>query len=250
VSGARVNARHETRRTVAVDCFARDFQGFRRGYAVVAVDVIRASTMALTAVILGRRCFPAATLDSAVNLAQRLEQPLLAGELGGNVPYGFDLDNSPVALRERYHTARPLVLLSTSGTQLIREAAQGTPAVYVACLRNVSAQAAYVIDRHPRVAIVGAGSRGEFREEDQLCCSRIAELLVRAGYEPEGDTSTLIERWRGASVSDVLVSNSVRFLRTTGRARDLDFILQHVDDVQAVLQLAGDELVLRASNAT
>jgi 2-phosphosulfolactate phosphatase len=233
-------------RTVVVDCFGPKFTGFRPGFAIVAVDVIRATTMAITAVALGRRCFPADTIDSAVQLAETLTDPLLAGELGGNMPYGFDLDNSPATLVECSDVARPLVLLSTSGTQLICEASRASGATYAACLRNYTAQAAHLLAYHPNVAIIGAASRGEFREEDQLCCAWIAEQLVAGGYEPVGDTLSIVDRWKGAAVEDMLVSNSVRYLRSTGRERDLDFILSHVDDLSSVFAVEGREIVARS----
>jgi len=232
----------DIRRQVVIDSFAGTFPGFRPGFAVVAVDVIRATTMAVTAVLLGRQCYPAATLDAAVELARRLPDPLLAGELGGNMPYGFDMDNSPVALTER-SDARPLVLLSTSGTQLICDAASEATAVYVACLRNISAQAAYLADAHARVALVGAGSRGEFREEDQLCCAWIAGRLLAHGLHADPPTRALVDRWRGASVQDMLVSNSVRYLCLTGRERDLEFVLGHVDDIAAVFQFQNEQII-------
>lgn len=230
-------------RTVVVDCFGPKFAGFRPGFAIVAVDVIRATTMAITAVSLGRRCFPADTIESAVQLAETLTDPLLAGELGGNMPYGFDLDNSPATLVERSDIARPLVLLSTSGTQLICEGSRAARATYAACLRNYTAQAAHLLASHPNVAIIGAASRGEFREEDQLCCAWIAEQLVAGGYEPLGSTESIVERWKGAAVEDILISNSVRYLQSTGREQDLDFILAHVDDLASVFAVEGKEIV-------
>ena len=56
------------------------------GWTVVGIDVIRATTTAVTAVAAGRRCFPVASLEEAVPLAARLANPLLVGELGGNRP--------------------------------------------------------------------------------------------------------------------------------------------------------------------
>src|SRR5213596_2458176 len=107
------------RKTVVIDCFPESLVSYRKGYAVVAIDVIRATTTATTAVALGRRCFPVPSLEAAVPLAARLESPLLIGELGGNMPYGFDLNNSPAALSLLRPDERPLILISTSGTQLL-----------------------------------------------------------------------------------------------------------------------------------
>src|SRR5215471_6166363 len=167
---------------VVIDCFPERVEAYRNGYAIVAVDVIRATTTAVTAVALGRRCFPTPTLEAAVPLAAKLPNPLLVGELGGSMPYGFDLNNSPADLEHRTDIHRPMILLTTSGTSVIC-GAQEWQAMYVACLRNYSAQIAYLAAHHPKVAVIGAGTKGEFREEDQLCCAWIAEGLLAAGYE-------------------------------------------------------------------
>src|SRR5947209_19354720 len=145
-------------KTVVIDCFPESVQAYRNGYAIVAVDVIRATTTAVTCVALGRSCFPVASIEAAVPLAARLPNPLLVGELGGSMPYGFDLNNSPAALEFRTDTHRPMLLLSTSGTPVICGGAE-SQAMYVACLRNYTAQAAYLMAHHPTVALIGAGSR-------------------------------------------------------------------------------------------
>jgi 2-phosphosulfolactate phosphatase len=221
-------------KTVVIDCFPESVGAYRNGYAIVAVDVIRATTTAVTAVALGRKSFPVPSLEEAVPLAARLPNPLLVGELGGSMPYGFDLNNSPAELEFRTDIHRPMLLLSTSGTRLIC-GAQESQAMYVACLRNYTAQASYLIAHHPKVAVIGAGSRGEFREEDQLCCAWIAEKLLAAGYEPEdARTSAIVEQWSGAPVDSITKGASADYLRNSGQQRDLDFILRHIDDLDEV----------------
>src|SRR6266568_3226160 len=235
------------RKTVVIDCFPESLVSYRKGYAIVAVDVIRATTTAVTAVALGRRCFPVPSLEAAVPLAAKLTNPLLVGELGGSMPYGFDLNSSPADLEARTDIHRPMIFLSTSGTRLIC-GAEESQAMYVACLRNYSAQIAYLATHHPTVAVIGAGSRGEFREEDQLCCAWIAEGLVRAGYQPQDErTASIVERWSGAPVDDIVDGKSAQYLRCTGQQRDLDFILTHVDDLDDVYRFIGGEVVKHAS---
>lgn len=232
-------------RTVAIDCFPESVRN-HTDCAIVAVDVIRATTTAITAVALGRRCHPAATLDEATVLESRLrtEDPLLAGELGGSTPYGFEMTNTPAGLAERDDTHRPLILLSTGGTAVIGESVhcQGS---FVACLRNIRAQSEYLAGRHDRIACIGAGTRGEFREEDQLCCAWIAERLVRSGYRPADEqTQRIIERWSGAQADAFLMSKSVDYLRDTNQLNDLDFILAHVDDLSASFELRDGQIVM------
>src|SRR5258708_4510010 len=140
------------RKTVVIDCFPESVRNYQGGYAIVAVDVIPATTTAVTAVALRRKCFPVPSLDAAAPLPAKLTNPLLVGELGGAMPYGFDLNSSPADLQMRTDTHRPMILLTTSGTRVICEA-QEWQAVYVACLRNYSAQIAYLAQRHPMVAV-------------------------------------------------------------------------------------------------
>jgi 2-phosphosulfolactate phosphatase len=235
-------------RSVVIDFLPESAAVHRDDRAIVAIDVIRATTTAVTGVALGRRCFPAATIEAAVPLAARLDRPLLVGEVGGNMPYGFDLTNSPAQLAQLADVSRPMILLSTSGTLLIGSS-RGAEAVYVACLRNVHAQAAQLVRAHDRVALIGAGARGEFREEDQLCCARIGALLLEAGYEPaDARTTEVIARWRGADAEVIEVSNSVKYLRDTGQLADLDFVLTHVDDLDSTFVVDGEEIVRLESN--
>ncbi|HEU5229692.1 MAG TPA: 2-phosphosulfolactate phosphatase, partial [Ktedonobacteraceae bacterium] len=221
-------------KTVVIDCFPEHVETYRNGYAIVAVDVIRATTTVVTAVALGRKCFPSPTLEATVPLAAKLPNPLLVGELGGSMPYGFDLNNSPADLAVRTDIHRPMLLLSTSGTRVICGATE-SQAMYVACLRNYAATAAYLAAHHPTVAVIGAGSRGEFREEDQLCCAWIAEILTGMGYEPQdARTTEIIEQWSGKPVEAITIGASADYLRNSGQVRDLEYILAHVDDLDEV----------------
>ena len=235
-------------RTVVIDCFPESASSHRRDRAIIAVDVIRVTTTINTAAALGRTCIPVPTLDAAFAVASTLVDPLLVGELGGNMPDGFDLTNSPAALASRSDVHRPMVILSTSGTQLIAEAG-GAEAVYAASLRNYRAQARYAAAYHPRIAVIGAGSRGEFREEDQLCCAWIAAELLRMGYEPhDGQTSDIIDRWTDVSVDAVAHGASADYLRRTDQLRDLDFVLTHIDDLDEVFAVEGGRIVRRRSS--
>ena len=232
-------------RTVVIDFLPESALRYGRGWAVVAIDVIRATTTAVTAAAAGRRCFPVPTVEAALAAAAVLERPLLCGELGGNMPFGFDLTNSPAQVAELDEPERPLVLLSSSGTQLVHNAA-GAGALYLGSLRNYGALIAHLAAAGTNVAVIGAGTRGEFREEDQYCCARVAQGLARAGFAPGGDfTRQVMERWRGASVDAWRESRSVDYLRRSGQLRDLDFILAHLNDLDGVFAVEEGEVVAR-----
>lgn len=216
-------------------------------WTVVGIDVIRATTTAITAVAAGRRCFPVPSIEEALPLAARLENPLLVGELGGNMPYGFHLQNSPSEMDRRVELDRPVILLSSSGTGLL-SAAAARSRTYVACLRNVRAQVQRLIAAHDRVLLLAGESRGEFREEDRLCCGRIARALIDAGYEPRNVLVEEVAREWGQAPDDAFMSgHSVQYLADTGQYHDAEFVLSHIDDLETVYEMRNGELVQSAT---
>ncbi len=228
--------------TVVIDYLPESASRYREGWAVVAIDVIRATTTAVTAAAAGWKCLPAPSIEAARNLAGGHENPLLAGESGGEIPEGFDIDNSPSQVAGRSDTHRPLVLTSSSGTKLIHEA-EGADAIYLSCFRAYSGLAEYLPGRHSRIAVIGAGSKGEFREEDQACCAWVAGALTSRGYRPlNPETEAIVERWRDKPPEACLCSHSVAFLRRTGRLSDLDFIFSHIDDLPHVFRVRDGEV--------
>ena len=57
-------------KSVIIDYLPESVHKYRSGWAIVAVDVIRATTTAVTAVSTGRRCFPAPTVEAALAIAR------------------------------------------------------------------------------------------------------------------------------------------------------------------------------------
>lgn len=230
-------------RSFAIDCVTAATPRYLRDDVIVVVDVIRAATMAITAVELGHTCYVASSLTRAFKLAQQLENPLLAGELKGVMPAGFHMNNSPARLVQRAEPHRPLILLSSSGTQLLC-AANSCGHVYVGSLRNYSALSEYIAARHSRVAIVCAMSRGEFREEDQLCSARLGAQLMRLDFEPETQTTAdLVRHWRDVPVEACEFGNSIAYLRRSGQIEDWQFILAHVNDLKSIVMFRKEKVI-------
>jgi 2-phosphosulfolactate phosphatase len=232
--------------TVSICCFTDKLSEYADDRALVAVDVIRATTTALTAISMGRECYVVPTAQSAFDTASRLPNALLAGEQDGAMPAGFELTNSPAQLAARQDVSRPLVLLSSSGTRLMC-AIGHRDAAYFACFRNYSATIDHLAHKHDAVTLIGAGTHGDFREEDQLCCAWIADGLIQAGFTPEDDmTRRLVDRWSAAPHDAFLMSRSVAYLQRSGQLRDLDFILKHLDDVPTAGKVVANADTTRA----
>jgi 2-phosphosulfolactate phosphatase len=233
-------------RTVSICCFTDGLHACNTGRALVAVDVIRATTTAVTAIALGRECHLAPTLQAAFDTASRLPNALLVGELGGAMPLGFDFTNSPAQLAARSDVSRPLVLLSSSGTPLMC-AIRHSQAAYLACLRNYSATIAHLANNHDAVTLIGAGTHGDFREEDQMCCAWIADGLMKFGFVPSDvPTMRIVQHWRGAPHDAFLTSRSVAYLERSNQLHDLEFILSHVDDVDTAGKVSANLHTTRA----
>ena len=226
--------------SVVIDALPERAACYRNTHAVVAVDAFRATTTIVTALANGRRVFPVATVAEAAEVAAGLPDPLLAGELAGERPANFEINNSPYRLSGR-SDRRPLVLLSSAGTQLLANA-RGSVAVYVACFRNLGATADYVASRHRRVAVIGAGTRGEPRAEDQMACAWIALRLTQQGFQPEDSmTRQEIDRWAAADITFINDGPSADYLRSSGQEDDIAYVLSHVDDLDLVVAMDGQE---------
>lgn len=237
-----------TARSFVIDSTPESVSKYRDTHAIVAIDVFRATTVIVTALARGHPIYPVSTVEEAHVVASRLHDPLLAGEQAGVKPDGFDLNNSPAAI-ELLPNCRPVVLVTSAGTQLL-SAARGARSIYVACLRNLIATAAQLIDTHRKVALIGAGTHGKPRPEDQYACARIAEMLHSQGFVPE-DAQTVAElnQWRGVSVQAMRTSPSAEFLRSTDQHADLEFVLACVDDIDASAVFNGQQVSLMLPSA-
>jgi phosphosulfolactate phosphohydrolase-like enzyme len=232
-------------RSFAIDSLPESAPRYRETHALAVVDVFRATTCILTALFRGHAVYPVGTMAEAVMLAGRLRDAQLAGEQDGIKPPCFDHDNSPAAL-SRLEGASPIVLLTSAGTLLLTNC-RGASVIYVASLRNLSATAARLCS-HNRVALIGAGTRGKPRPEDQLVCAWIGDKLFAAGYEPENESTMCeVETWRGADLEVIRQSPSADYLRNTGREEDIEFVLENVDDIPEVAVYNGQQVSLLSS---
>jgi 2-phosphosulfolactate phosphatase len=231
------------KREVLIAC-ARDLRAFDSSAALVVVDVIRATTTLATAIATGRRCFPVGSVHDALALSTQFEAPLLAGEVGGVMPAGFELNNSPAAVAALDDVQRPLILVTTSGTRLLASARHPQTA-FAASLRNWRAQVERLVDSDfERVILIGAETRGEFRCEDQLCCGWIAGALAERGFVfADAATAAVADQLAGAAVEVIAEGHSAGYLRRSDQLADLDYVMDHVNDLDMTLTFDGLELV-------
>jgi hypothetical protein len=117
-------------------------------------------------------------------------------------------------------------------------------AVFAVCLRN-KIQICFLVVHHLQVAVIGTGIRCESREEDQMCCSWIAQGFVDARYKPWGKPDRNACRTLEQRVCGRFPGQQER--RTPHEYRSverLEFILDYVDGVDDAYPLQNEEIMI------
>ena len=169
--------------------FTTSTAGDGRGSVCVVVDVVRASTTILTLVESGVGSIRFTTdLDEAKRQATASNPPaLLIGEQGGIIAPGFDLDNSPTAVRATSVAGRVAVMRTSNGTVMLSRLSHA-PAIFVGCVRNgaavMAAAVAEAAARNLDVLICGAGQEHGtvFALDDAIATG----FLVALAWEAHG----------------------------------------------------------------
>jgi len=158
-------------------------QDARSAFAVV--DVLRASTSIVTLLERGvPAVIPAAGVEEARALRERLPGHLLCGEQDGLPPPGFDYGNSPAEFAAASLDRRPAILATSNGTRILNDLADA-PAVLVGALVNREAAArallALAAEHGCDATIVCAAAPGgrSIALEDALGAGAIAEAALR-----------------------------------------------------------------------
>ena len=76
-----------------------------------------------------------------------------------------------------------------------------------------------------------------------MACAWVAEKLIEVGYLSETQkTSDLVSRWHNTSADEIRSGKSAEYLNRSGQQEDLEFILDHIDDLDTVPSLVNGEL--------
>ncbi len=147
------------------------------------VDVLRASSAIVTLLERGvPAVIPAASVEEARELHERLPDYLLCGERDSLPPPGFDYGNSPTEFAALEVEGRPAILTTSNGTRLLDRLAEA-PAVLVGCLLNREAAAkamlALAADHGRDATVACAGEATLVSLEDALGAGAIVEAALR-----------------------------------------------------------------------
>ncbi|MFN3178839.1 MAG: 2-phosphosulfolactate phosphatase [Thermus sp.] len=160
--------------------------GAYEGTAIV-VDVIRATTTAALYLGAGAK---ALVLAPGIEAARTLRQEgeVLAGEVGGLPPEGFDLGNSP---REVNGVVGKTVVMATTNGTRAAHAAIGARHILLGSLQNAQAVAERAAEIGEEVHLVCAGKEGQMALDDLYVAGVIGKRLKALGLSPEGEMAQL-----------------------------------------------------------
>jgi 2-phosphosulfolactate phosphatase len=157
---------------------------------VVVIDVFRASTTIVTALMNGaKEVVPVDNVETATKIAASLfqGQSLLCGERNGKRIEGFDLGNSPASYTNEFIGGKTLVFCSTNGSVALVKAKHAKH-LTVCSFLNLSAVKTFLLEpveyataaerRYDDIIIVCGGLYNDFSLEDTLCAGMLVDKLT------------------------------------------------------------------------
>lgn len=151
------------------------------GKTVVVIDVLRATTVMITALNNGAKAVvPVITPEDAFVKKQAIGRVvLLGGERHAEPICGFDYGNSPLSYTPDVVNGKTLVMTTTNGTLAINNSLAADE-LLVGAFINSHALAEY-LENKTDLVIVCSGNNGVYTLEDALCAGRIIRLLEERG---------------------------------------------------------------------
>ena len=179
-------------------------EGQVRNKTVVVVDVLRATSVMVTALHNGATgVIPVLSPEEAFALRDQLPHVVLGGERNAEPITGFDYGNSPLSYTTDVVKGQTLVMTTTNGTLAIQNAMAAKELV-VAAFINDKAVSHYLQEKQD-VVFVCSGNNGLYTLEDALCVGRIIYLLKQINDRVKlSDFALSLEQLYASKVNNLL----------------------------------------------
>lgn len=149
------------------------------GKTVIVIDVLRASTVIVTAICNGaKEIIPVGSVEFGMKVSGNAfgGQTLIGGERNTHKIDGFNLGNSPLEYNSETVTGKSIILYTTNGSKAIVKA-KFSESLFICCFNNLAAVAKHLVKLNKDFEILCAGSNGMFNLEDTVCAGKlIAEV--------------------------------------------------------------------------
>jgi 2-phosphosulfolactate phosphatase len=146
------------------------------GAVAVVIDVLRATSVMVTALANGaEKIIAVSSPEAAFSMRNNDPQLLLGGEKDAISVPGFDFDNSPFSYLPDLVNGKTLVMSTSNGTRAIN-GSLNADRLLIGCFLNAKA-VVHELEKHKKVVLVCSGSNNAFTLEDSLCAGYMASLL-------------------------------------------------------------------------
>ncbi len=221
------------------------------GKTVVIIDVLRASTTVCQALASGARAIiPFDEPGEAAEMRARLgpKDALLAGERDGVKIENFDLGNSPREYTAEVVGGKTIVLTTSNGTRAYNKAA-GSSLVLTGGLVNISRVAERVAKSEGDLAVLCAGSGGQFSIEDSICGGMLIDKLflehkIQMELNDAASLALLLYRSNKKAIRETIAQGEHgRFLNRIGFGEDVTLAAE-VDSIPVLPVLKDSRIVI------
>lgn len=149
------------------------------GHTVISIDVLRSSSCIVWGLVNGAyKIIPVEDLGSAVSIASRLGDCVLAGERDSLLIPGFDIGNSPAEYTGARVGGRAVVISTSNGTEAIC-GSESAANVLIGSMLNCTAVAKRAVELGSDVILMCAGTGGEFSADDIYAAGAIASEIQK-----------------------------------------------------------------------
>lgn len=190
---------------------ARDCELFEiKGKTVVVIDVLRASSVIITALVNGAASVvPFVKTSDLLDMYNRgdKDQMLRCGERNTRKIEGFDLGNSPSEYTPEVVDGKHILLTSTNGTLAIKNCSSASK-ILIAGFVNLRAVVNYIVAEGRDTVIVCAGTNNKFSLEDGLLAGMMIQMIKERCSVFLDDMAILLSKFSSIE-SDHLVSKII-----------------------------------------
>ena len=232
--------------SLAADQVKRDLI---RGSATIVIDVLRASSVIITALANGASwVMPVASVEEARSFRDKNPDSILGGERDAVKLPGFDNGNSPFEYSREKVEGKGIILSTTNGTKALAQCGDANE-VIIGAFINLNSVVEKIYSSENPIHILCAGTRGEFSLDDFLCAGGIISGISKKAEISSDDLGLLAKTyWENMprGIHDAL-KESLHYntLLARGFRRDLDYCLS-LDTHTIVPMLDSEGLWLMA----
>ncbi len=151
------------------------------GKTVVVIDVLRATSVILTALKNGaKEVIPVSTIEFAMKVSGNAfgGHTILGGERNTKKIEGFTLGNSPLEYTPENVDGKSIILFTTNGSKAIVKT-KFAEKTLIGSFFNLQALAEYLVSLNEDVEILCSGASGMFCLEDTVCAGKLIRKIQK-----------------------------------------------------------------------